>query len=207
MLHGFNKKGKKSFGMNSTQFNSLCALQRNMQPTPLQRATQHATVALATCSISCHGRVRLRGCAQASTAKFRRRRSSGSGRSSKSRTSRSGTCGASCGRHAANGQRANDNARHAADNVAACQHRRRAPSERDDAQQRSVQPLTRGSGKTWGIGTGWQVRKSDKSNSALELMLCEFVEALTRVSKAQYDKLTGVAAGATAVHFAHAHGR
>ncbi len=53
----------------------------------------------------------------------------------------------------------------------------------------------------------WQARKSDKSNSTLELMLCEFVEALTRVSKAQYDKLTGVAAGATAVHFAHAHGR
>ena len=61
MLHGFNKKGKKSFGMNSTQFNSLCALQRNMQPSPLQRATQHATDAMATCSISCHGRVRLRG--------------------------------------------------------------------------------------------------------------------------------------------------
>ncbi len=59
-----------------------------------------------------------------------------------------------------------------------------------------MQPLTRGLGGTWGIGTGWQVRKSDKSNSALELMLCEFVEALTRVSKAQYDKLTGVAAGA-----------
>jgi hypothetical protein len=58
---------------------------------------------------------------------------------------------------------------------------------------------------TWALD--WQVRKSDKSNSTLELMLCEFVEALTRVSKAQYDKLTGVAAGATAVHFAHAHGR
>ena len=56
MLHGFNKKGKKSFGMNSTQFNSLCARQRNMQPSPLQRATQHTTDAIATCNATCNRR-------------------------------------------------------------------------------------------------------------------------------------------------------